>query len=149
MPQHNQFRGYNSVGSHSHTQHSYFIKTSFMGKLKRLLCAISTFSLLLAIMIPGNLQAQSSKIITGKIVDKQDGMPISGAAVTVKGTRKGTIADNNGVFKLNVESNATLVASFVGFKPTEVALTGDNVTIEMIRDTRTMNEVVVTALGVT
>ena len=70
------------------------------------------------------LQAQTVQI-TGTVTSAEDGMPIPGASVQVKGTTIGTSTDASGKYSLSVPTNATtLVVSFVGLKTQEVAITG-------------------------
>ena len=64
--------------------------------------------------------AQTQKV-TGVVISEEDGQPVVGASVLVKGTTQGTITDIDGNFNLaNVPSSAkTLVVSFVGMKAQE------------------------------
>src|SRR5277367_2595663 len=54
--------------------------------------------------------------VTGKITDSKTGNPITGATVKIKSTKKGTVTDNLGVFKLQASSNEELEISAIGFK---------------------------------
>ena len=66
--------------------------------------------------------AENAKIkITGRITS-ENGEPLSGASIQEKGTGNGTFADNNGFYTLNVESNATLIISNIGYQTAEVAV---------------------------
>jgi hypothetical protein len=58
--------------------------------------------------------------VSGKITAAEDGEELVGATITEKGTTNGTTTDTNGSFKLNVSANATLVVSFIGYRPQEV-----------------------------
>jgi hypothetical protein len=88
--------------------------------------------------------------ISGKIICKEDGSNLPGVCVVVKGTTIGTISDFDGVFNLNAPPNATLVVSFVGMITKEVK-TNDlaYLEIELEAETIGVDEVVVTAMGVT
>ncbi|WP_370520893.1 SusC/RagA family TonB-linked outer membrane protein [Bacteroides sp. 214] len=92
---------------------------------------------------------QQSKSITGKVVDAQ-GEPIIGASVLVKGTSNGAITNLDGVFNLNaVQSGSTLIVSFVGYTPKEVAIGAANsYNIILVEDTQILEEVVITAMGI-
>ena len=60
--------------------------------------------------------------ITGKIISKE-GMPIPGASIIVKGTKRGISSDSNGYYSLKIEkTDNILVFSSVGFKPIEVLI---------------------------
>ncbi len=64
--------------------------------------------------------------IQGKVTN-ENGEPLSGANVLIKGTTSGTITDSKGNFKLNVESKTTtLLISMIGYDETEVKLDGIN-----------------------
>ena len=79
--------------------------------------------MLLLISCHLNILAQG-KIITGVILDKT-GETVIGASVLVKGTTNGTITDVDGNFTLNnVQENAVLQVSFVGYKTQDIALKG-------------------------
>ncbi|HMS52317.1 MAG TPA: carboxypeptidase-like regulatory domain-containing protein, partial [Chitinophagales bacterium] len=78
-------------------------------------CLLSIFFL---VAFSGNLFAQRE--ITGKISDALSADPLTGAAVKIKGTTKGTIADFNGNFKLMVSEADILIISFVGYQTVEM-----------------------------
>ncbi len=89
--------------------------------------------------------------ITGRVTSTVDNSPIPGVSVMVKGTTTGTTTDSDGAYVLSItEKDATLLFSFIGFKTTEVAV-GTRITVDvsMEEDITSLNEVVVTAFGVT
>ena len=95
----------------------------------------------------GLVNAQT-KSISGNIFSSDDGQPVIGATVMVKGTTVGTITDTDGKFKINVPANAkNLVISYVGMKTIDVEAK-NNMTIKLESDARQMDEVVVTAIGI-
>ena len=80
------------------------------------------FSLLL---ITGTFAFSQTVQITGTVTSTEDGTPMPGVSVAVKGTTVGAITDSNGDYSLNVPTGAqTLVFSFVGYKTQEVAIAG-------------------------
>ncbi len=86
--------------------------------------------------------------ITGNVTSADEGTPIPGASVVVKGTTIGTVTDVDGNFTLNVPGNETLVISFVGMKPVEIPITTQNrYVIQMHSDVIGMEEVMVVAYG--
>ena len=95
------------------------------------------------------LQAQTVQI-TGKVTSSEDGNPIPGVSVVVKGSTIGTTTDFDGKYSLNVPSSATSLAfSFVGLKSQEVAIGGrSSIDVVMEPDVVGLEEVVVTALGI-
>jgi len=95
------------------------------------------------------LQAQTVQI-SGTVTSAEDGMPIPGASVQVKGTTIGVATDADGNYVLAVPQNATtLTYAFLGFKTQEVAIAGRTViNVVLESDMLALDEVVVTALGI-
>jgi TonB-linked SusC/RagA family outer membrane protein len=99
---------------------------------------------LLAWCSPNQLHAQG-KQITGKVTSSDNSQPAAGVTVTVKGTRIATTTDNQGHYKITVDSKATtLVFSSVSFISYETAI-GDQSTIDVVlqTDAKAMTDVVV------
>jgi TonB-linked SusC/RagA family outer membrane protein len=91
-----------------------------------------------------------NRTVTGTVTAKEDGLPIPGASVKVKGSSKGTQTSSSGTFSLGeVPSNGVLVFSFIGYTNLEIPV-GDKSAINavLISDNKQLSEVVVTALGV-
>jgi TonB-linked SusC/RagA family outer membrane protein len=95
------------------------------------------------------LQAQAVEI-TGTVTSSEDGSPVPGASIIVKGTTIGTVSSSEGTFTLRVpEDAAELVVSFVGLKTQDVRIEGrTQIDIVMEPDILGLDEVVVTALGI-
>lgn len=94
-------------------------------------------------------QAQTVRI-TGTVKSSEDGMPIPGVSVVVKGTTNGAATNIDGKYELNVTANdQTLVFSFVGFKSQEVEIGGRSV-IDVILESESVQveELVVTGYSV-
>ena len=91
---------------------------------------------------------QQTVKVTGQVVD-QDGEPLIGATVKVKGAQTGTVTDFNGNFSLDANANATLVVSYVGFKDREVATRGRSAlgTLQLESDSQVLEQVVVVGYG--
>lgn len=90
------------------------------------------------------------RTITGTVTAKEDGLPIPGATVQVKGTTIGTQTSVQGTYTLkNVPANAVLVFKFIGYATQEIP-SGDRSAVNAVLATSntTLNEVVVTSLGV-
>ncbi|MGC4021342.1 MAG: SusC/RagA family TonB-linked outer membrane protein [Cyclobacteriaceae bacterium] len=95
-----------------------------------------------------NLIAQD-RVLTGKVSSKEDGAPLPGVNVLLKGTINGTVTDAEGNYKLTVPSSGgTLVFSFIGFETQEVAI-GERSVIDLSlgNDVTQLSEVVVTVAG--
>ena len=95
----------------------------------------------------GLVNAQISKV-TGNVTSEEDGLPVVGASVLVKGTTVGTVTDIDGNFTLtNVPSSAgTLVISFIGMQSQEVKIK-PNVKVVLTSDSEQLEEVMVVAYG--
>lgn len=96
-----------------------------------------------------NLVIAQSSIITGTVVSEEDGEPVVGASVLIKGTNIGTITDIDGKFTIgNIPHSAhTLIVSFVGLKTTEVAIKPGVIKIALQTDAELLDEVMVVAYG--
>lgn len=91
----------------------------------------------------------AEQTIKVKGVVKDAAGPVIGATVVEKGTpNNGTVTDLDGNFTLTVKSGATLVISYVGMKSVEVKASSSPVTVVLEDDSKALNEVVVTALGI-
>ncbi|WP_373731161.1 TonB-dependent receptor plug domain-containing protein, partial [Bacteroides heparinolyticus] len=95
----------------------------------------------------GLVTAQTQKV-TGVVISEEDGQPVIGASVLVKGTQIGTITGVDGDFTLpNVPSSAkTLQISFIGMKTQEVAIK-PNVRVVLKSSSEVLDEVMVVAYG--
>jgi TonB-linked SusC/RagA family outer membrane protein len=87
--------------------------------------------------------------IKGTVTTAEDGSPLPGAYVKIKGANTGTATDFEGKYQLTVPSNSTLVFSSIGYKDQEITLAGQSVLdVVMESDVTQVGEVVVTALGI-
>ncbi len=93
-----------------------------------------TLALLLALSLP----ALAQKITVHGYVDDATGEPLIGASVVEKGTSNGTATDFDGNFTLNVDANATLVISYVGYVTQEVAVKGQTEIKVTLQENSTM-----------
>ncbi len=97
--------------------------------------------------VAGVQTAQQQETCTG-IVKDATGETVIGASVIVKGTTNGTITGIDGDFTLqNVKKGDIIQISFVGYQTMEVAFNGQPINVTLKDDTQTLDEVVVTALG--
>ncbi|GGH39558.1 SusC/RagA family TonB-linked outer membrane protein [Dyadobacter endophyticus] len=91
--------------------------------------------------------AFAQNTIKGKIKDEQ-GQPLPGVSVVVKGTTAGTVTDNEGLYTVNAERNGTLVYSFIGYLTQEVSVGGKSIIdVTLLADTKALEEVVVVGYG--
>lgn len=108
---------------------------------------IHLFLLALAIgVIQGAAQVTT---VRGIVTTEEDGEPVIGASVIVKGTSLGTVTDVNGRFELSgfPPSATRLLISYISLMAKEVAI-APQVSVTLKSDTHLLDEVVVTALGI-
>lgn len=89
--------------------------------------------------------------VTGVVTSADDGLPVVGASVLVKGTQVGTVTDIDGNFNISkVPANSThLIISFIGMISQEVEIKpNERMYVVLENDSETLDEVVVTALGI-
>lgn len=113
-----------------------------------------TFLLLwmVAFLLPaGQIMAQQRIEITGRVTSTADGLGLPGVNVLIKGTQTGAITDQSGAYKIVVPGqDAVLVFSYIGYETVE-RLVGNQrvIDVTLSESTQELDEVVVTALGIT
>lgn len=114
-------------------------KWAYLGRICLLMFSLTfTFTLF----------AQNRKAISGVVLDEK-GESIIGASVSVKGTTNGAITDIEGAFSLNVEENATITISYLGFLTQEISVVGrTDFRIILKENAEVLDEVVVVGYGV-
>ncbi len=100
------------------------------------------------IMSIGYVSAQNS--VTGTVVSADDGTPVVGASILIKGTNLGTVTNIDGNFTLPSmpDGSKTLRVSYLGMKTQDVAVKSTTLKIVMQPDAAMMDELVVTAMGI-
>lgn len=102
--------------------------------------------MLLGLSVKG-YAAENTQQVRGSVVDEQ-GEPVIGATVRVKGGTVGTQTDLSGNFQLSVAPNATLIVSYMGYATQEVAATfGAPMRIVLLESSQELEDVVITAFG--
>ncbi len=87
--------------------------------------------------------AQSQRI-TGKITGADDGRPVPGATVKVKGTSVSSVSDVNGDYAINAKPTDVLVFSFVSYATQEIPVKSNNsINVKLVGSNTNLNEVVV------
>jgi len=95
------------------------------------------------------LMTAQTLTVTGVVTSDEDGEPVIGASVIVKGTTVGTVTNFNGDFSLSVPADAKILqVSYVGMITQDVPVQA-NLRIRLKADTQVLDEVVVTAMGIT
>lgn len=111
--------------------------------MKKLL--LVCFSLLIVLSV-----GAQDRVITGRVTSSDDGSPLPGVNVVVKGTANGTVTDSDGRYTLAVTpSDAILIFSFIGMQTYEEAIGARSIIdLPMQADVKQLGEVVITALGI-
>lgn len=103
---------------------------------------------LMALFIIPPIWAQETLKITGNITSEGDGLPIPGVTILVKGSSIGAVSDFDGDFSIDVDSNAILVFTYVGFEKKEIPVEGrKQINIILAEDSQQLSEVVVVGYG--
>ncbi|SFF79022.1 TonB-linked outer membrane protein, SusC/RagA family [Salegentibacter agarivorans] len=106
--------------------------------------SILTLLLVLAVQIT----FAQERTITGTVVD-EDGLPLPGVTVLIKGTNTGTQTDFDGNYSIPATQGDVLVYSFVGMETAEYTVANnDTIDVTLSTDSAQLDEVVVTALGI-
>ena len=95
-----------------------------------------------------SVEAQTHRL-TGLVTD-DNGLPVVGASIVVKGTTQGVTTDSEGNFALNLANkNAILVVSFIGFRTQEISVTQtqSHIDVKLSAETISVDEVVVVGYG--
>lgn len=102
----------------------------------------------LALLLACATLTYAQRTVTGKVTDEQ-GEPLIGATVLVKGTTSGAVTDVNGIYKVTVsKDDATLVVTYSGFATSELAA-GTSETVDIVmKEGLILQETVVTAFGI-
>ncbi|NHA03719.1 TonB-dependent receptor [Mucilaginibacter sp. HC2] len=121
------------------------------------LCAIHVWCGLIFTVIAAPLTSYSAiknkkfhhlpeEVITGVVTSK--GQPLPGVTIAVKGIKGGSVTDATGHFTIKASTNDMLIFSMIGFVKQEVLVGGKtNLSIELVEDSKSLNEVVVVGYG--
>jgi TonB-linked SusC/RagA family outer membrane protein len=110
---------------------------------------ILLMSLCIVLLAATQLFAQTHTV-TGKVTAKDDGLPVPGVSVSVKGTTIGTQTNVEGKYSINAADGAVLTFSFIGYTPQTLTVTGNTLDVVLVASRQQLGEVVVTgALGIT
>ncbi len=104
------------------------------------------FTLLL--MLSGLATVWAQSLTVSGVTKDIKGEPLPAVTILEKGTQNGVVTDMDGKYTLKVNPNATLVFSFIGFTPKEVAIGAQSVVdVVLEEDAKTLGEVVVVGYG--
>lgn len=119
-----------------------------MNSRQNVLKQISTKGLLFLFLIytSSQLMAQN-KTISGTITG-EDNLTLSAARVVVKGSSKGTLADQNGQFQIEAQEGDVLIFSYFGYNAQEIVVGNNNeINVVMVSENSSLDEVVIVGYG--
>lgn len=115
-------------------------------RLKHFTKAIQFLGVLLLTI---NISYAQTSNVTGTVID-ETGAPLPGVSVVIKGTTVGASTDFDGKYAIDASNDATLLFSYIGYAEQEVAVgSRTNIDVTMEPSAQSLDEVVVTALGIT
>ncbi|ULQ56226.1 SusC/RagA family TonB-linked outer membrane protein [Flavihumibacter rivuli] len=104
---------------------------------------------LLFLLLSASIYAQQ-KIIKGTVRTKENQQLLNGVTIRTKNGVSSSVTQGNGGFEISAHPNDTLILTHVGFKPLEIPVSAlnENSLVDLERGESSLNEVVVTALGI-
>ncbi|MEG2102177.1 MAG: carboxypeptidase-like regulatory domain-containing protein, partial [Flavobacterium sp.] len=104
--------------------------------------------LILAIIFTSQISFAQVKTIKGLVSD-QNGLPLPGVSIIIKGTKTATQSDYDGKYTIQASAGDVLAFSYIGIKTQTVTVTSSpTINVVLKEDAQNLNEVVVTALGI-
>ncbi len=99
---------------------------------------------------PISAKPSAQQVKVSGVVTDNTGSPLPGVSVKIKGAAGGTMTSGEGTFSLSLPNgDATLVFSYMGYVSQEIAVANrSTLTVKLVEDAQTLNDVVVTALGI-
>ena len=104
---------------------------------------------LLALLLFGVslFSAQQNLSVSGVVTDADDGNPLVGVSVQIKGTTTGTITDLNGRYSLKADQGSTLIFTYIGMESQQIVVKGNVINVKLKSDTKVLDEVVAVGYG--
>lgn len=100
------------------------------------------------LLLIGSHAYAQNRTVTGTVTGSDNGFPLPGVSVSVKGSSAGTQTDPNGRFSISASNSSTLVFSYIGYTSRDVIVGNQtNIAVSLISDQRSLNEVLVTGYG--
>ncbi len=105
-------------------------------------------SLFWVLLIIGSSAYAQNRTVSGTVTGSDDGLPLVGVSVRIKGTNSGTQTDLNGKFTISVPSSRSLLEfSFIGFARQERIAATSTIAVSLVAVTNSLSEVVVVGYG--
>nr|WP_068888437.1 SusC/RagA family TonB-linked outer membrane protein [Pedobacter panaciterrae] len=121
--------------------------------MKRKLTKLSRLLILLVaavLLCPGISTAQDNRTISGIVTDASSKHTLPGVSVKIKGSSNGVSTDSEGKYTIQIKAGDVLMFSFVGYEAKEITVaTQSKLDVGLTESSAELNEVVVTALGIT
>ncbi|MCK5781915.1 MAG: SusC/RagA family TonB-linked outer membrane protein [Flavobacteriales bacterium] len=104
-------------------------------------------ALVVALFAPFAMMAQELNV-SGTVTSSEDGLPMPGVSIIVVGSASGTSTDFDGNFSIDASNGGQLEFSFIGYTSKKVSVSGSTMNVVLDPDAKALDEVVVTALGI-
>ena len=116
---------------------------------RNFLCYFVVLFYIVAFMKTDNLSASNDtqQFVSGTVTDN-GGNPLPGVTVIVKGTQNAVQTDFDGNYRIKASNGEVLIFSYVGMNSKEVPVTKTTIDVVLKEETSSLDEVVVTALGI-
>jgi len=92
-------------------------------------------------------RAQQTRLITGKVTGKDDGLPLPGVSVSVLNSRTGTQTTADGSYSISIAEGQSIVFRFIGFEERTIKPVSTNLNVVLTETSSTLNDVVVVGYG--
>lgn len=109
---------------------------------------LNKYAILAVMLCSFGLATAQTSGVTGTVLSSTDGEPLIGVNIVIEGTTIGTVTDVNGAFTIQASVGQTLRVSYIGFQTQLVAVTNEPMTIRLVEDARSLEEIVVMGYGV-
>ncbi|WP_432708528.1 SusC/RagA family TonB-linked outer membrane protein [Pedobacter sp.] len=107
-------------------------------------------AVLLLFLLNSTIAFSQQMIVTGKVTDKEDGVPIPGVSVKLKGTTGGTTTNSEGDYTLKAAEDAVFIFSYIGYNQVEIPLNGHKtLNVQLQSNNQRLDEVMVIGYGTT
>ncbi|KIO74830.1 hypothetical protein TH53_24170 [Pedobacter lusitanus] len=105
--------------------------------------------ILISVLLFSQQITAQEKTVNGKVTSAEDGLPLPGVTVKIKGTSAGAMTNTDGNYAIKAKAGQVLVFSFIGSLSQEQLIgTASTINISLRQDSKGLNEVAVTAFGV-
>ena len=115
--------------------------------IQRKIYSSKCFFVMLSIGLVGFISQAQESLVKGTIISEEDGQPIPGVSITVKGSTTGTSSNFDGFYSIKVSKKAVLVYNYIGMEDAEVVVSEDVHNVIMKSSVTGLDEVVVVGYG--